>query len=272
MTVEELIVYGKKYLHSFDVNCILSNLMNYDVLELSLHLNEKVNKKVEEKFMECIEKAKNNVPVQYIIGNVNFFGNKFIVNENVLIPRFETEELVERVISFVKEKFNDANKIIDLGCGSGVIGITLAKKIPNVEVTCLDISYKALEVAKKNAEINCAKIKFVQGDMLSNVYDKFDIIVSNPPYIADNEIIEEIVKNNEPSIALYGGKDGLLYYENILSTASEKLNDKYLIAFEIGYNQKDKIIDIAKKYFKDSKIECYKDMSSKDRIIFIYNV
>lgn len=272
MSVEELIIYGKKFLHTLEAKMLLANLLGYDTLELLNHLDEKVEDEKIKKYKDAIEKVIKKEPIQYVIGNVNFFGNEFDVNENVLIPRFETEELVDRVINFIEKNFYDARNLIDLGCGSGVIGITIAKKFPYLEVTCLDISDKALETTKKNAVKLNVNINVIKGDMLDNVDSKFDIIVSNPPYIKENEEIEDIVKNNEPHLALYGGVDGLFYYKKILKRAKEVVNDKFLIAFEIGYTQRDDIILIAREYFKYETIETFKDMSGKDRIIFIYNV
>ena len=272
MRVEDLIIYGKKSLHSIEAKMLLSNLLGYDTLNLLNHLDEIVSEDIELKYKECINAIKRNKPLQYVIGNVNFYGNEFEINENVLIPRFETEELVEKTIEFITTNFNDTNlNVIDLGCGSGVIGITLKKKIPSLSVTCLDISEESLKVAKKNAEKLEVEINFIKGDMLNNINDKFDIIISNPPYIKDNEEIDEIVKNNEPHIALYAGIDGLYYYRQILSKVKEKLKDKFLIAFEIGMTQKEEITNIANQFLENTKVECIKDLSNKDRILFIYN-
>lgn len=272
MTIEELIILGKKHLHSNDAKMLLASILKYDTLELLNHLDEIISTEIVDKYKKCIEAVENNIPLQYVIGNVNFFGYEFDVNEDVLIPRFETEELVDRVIRFINEKFLYAKKVIDLGCGSGAIGITLKKKISNLDITCLDISERALIVAKKNADKLDAKITFVKGDMLSNINEKYDVIVSNPPYIAEDEEIEDIVRDNEPHLALYAGVDGLDCYRKIFKDAKKVLNDKFLIALEIGCTQKEAIIKLANETFQNVNIECFKDMSLKDRIIFIYNV
>ena len=272
MTVEELIVFGKKHLHSNEAKILLASILNCDTLELLNHLEEIVSTEKVEKYKKNILDVKNKKPLQYVVGNVNFFGYEFDINENVLIPRFETEELVEKVISFVINNFKNAQKVIDLGCGSGVIGITLKKKIPSLEVTCLDISEEALKVAKNNAKKLEAEVNFVKGDMLNNIEETYDIIVSNPPYISINEDIEEIVKNNEPHLALYAGEDGLDCYRKIFNEVKRVVNHKFLIALEIGFTQKEAVSKLARDVFGDINIECFKDMSLKDRIIFVYNV
>lgn len=273
MTVEELIVYGKKYLNSTATKMLLSNILRLDTLELLNHLDQVVDEKEVHQYKECIDAVQNNKPLQYIIGNVNFYGNEFIINENVLIPRFETEELIENTLKFIEDKFLSKNlDIIDLGCGSGVIGITLKKKIPSLNVTCLDISEEALKVTANNAEKLNVSIEIILGSMLDAMTKKFDIIISNPPYIKDDEEIESMVKENEPALALFGGADGLKYYRQILSRAKNNVKEKFLIAFEIGMTQKEDISNIAKEYLEDIVIECRKDLSGKDRILFIYKV
>ena len=219
----------------------------------------------EENLEEGIKKLNQGIPVQYIIGNVDFYGNIIEVNENVLIPRFETEGLVEKTIERLKNRNN--LKIVDLGTGSGCIAITLAKKL-NCKVDAVDISPKALEVAKKNATNNNVSINFYLGDLLTPLKDKYDCIISNPPYIAYDEEIMDIVYNNEPHIALFALNDGLKCYEDILKNCHKHLNKKALIAFEIGYKQGEKIKELALKYL-DCTITIEKDLSDKDRYVFI---
>ena len=223
-----------------------------------------------DKLEEGLEKLKKGLPVQYIVGNVDFYGNTLKVNENVLIPRFETETLVEKTVNYAKKYLKEPLKIIDLGTGSGAIAITL-KKLLNSKIDALDISKKALEVAKENAKINNVEINFFQNDMLEGIEEKYDIIISNPPYIAYDEEVEEIVKNNEPSIALYAENNGLEYYEKILKKAKNNLNKPGIIAFEIGMKQGKEIKQLARKYFDIDKIKVEKDLTGKDRYIFIIN-
>lgn len=220
-----------------------------------------------DKLEEGISKLKQGIPVQYIVGNVEFYGNIIEVNENVLIPRFETEELVDRVIKRLKSKNN--LDIVDLGTGSGCIAISLAKNL-NGNVDAVDISKEALEVAKKNAVNNNVNINFYLGDMLNPLNKKYDLIISNPPYIAYDEEIMDIVKNNEPHLALYADNEGLYYYEQILKNVKDYLKKDYLIAFEIGYKQSKKIELLAHKYLNCS-VTIEKDLYGKDRYVFIKN-
>lgn len=225
---------------------------------------------------KTLEQAKKELdaglPVQYIVGNVNFYGYEFKVNENVLIPRFETEQLVENIIKYAK-KFNKKElNILDIGTGSGCIAITLKKELNNCCVTAVDISKEALAVANDNAVDLNADINFVSSDIFDNVDGKFDIIVSNPPYISTDEDIDELVFNNEPHIALFAPDNGLYYYKKILSESPNYLNNKYLIAFEIGYKQGREVKLIAQKYFKNANIEVKKDLQHRERFVFIENI
>lgn len=210
------------------------------------------------------------IPVQYIVGEVDFYGNIIKVNKSVLIPRFETELLVNKTIDYINKLFDKKVYILDIGTGSGCIDVALLKNI-NCNITSVDISNDALNVAKQNFILNNVDVNLIQSDIFSNVTNKYDVIISNPPYISVNEPIQDMVKNSEPSIALYADNDGLYFYEQILKDASNYLNNKYLIAFEIGYWQANSIVSMAKHYFKDSIITIEKDYSDKDRYIFIHN-
>lgn len=271
MTVEDLIIYGKKYISSSKAKMLLANILNYDTLELFLHLDQAVTSSDFELYKKHIQCVLDNYPVQYLVGKVNFYGYDFKINDKVLIPRFDTEQLVFRVLEFIKEKFQKPIKIIDLGCGSGIIGITLAKEFSTASVTCLDIDDDAISLTKENAKQLGADIRTIKGDMLSNIDETFDVIVSNPPYISINEEIEDIVKNNEPHLALYAGKDGLDCYRKILGDISKNLNKEFLIAFEIGYTQAEEIKHIAYNNLPNIEIKVFKDLSDKDRVVLIYN-
>ena len=219
---------------------------------------------------DAIKRLDNGEPIQYIVGNVDFYGYKFNVNENVLIPRFETEELVNRTIKYIKKYLDKKVSILDIGTGSGCIAITLKKELDS-NVTGVDISSKALEVASSNAILNNVDIKLIQSDIFSNIDSTYDVIISNPPYITYDEPIMDIVKNNEPSIALYAPNNGLYFYQVILSKASKYLNKKNIIAFEIGYLQGNDIYNLAKDYFPNAIITVEKDLANKDRYVFIIN-
>ena len=219
---------------------------------------------------EALKLLKQGIPVQYIVGNVDFYGLNFIVNNNVLIPRFETEELVEKTINYVANYFNKDISILDVGTGSGCIAISLSKNLIGSNVDALDISNQALEVAKKNNEKNNTNVNFFHSNMFENVNQRYDLIISNPPYISYEEQIMEIVKNNEPNIALYAENDGLYFYEEILKKASNFLNKKAMIAFEIGEKQGRKIKELAKIYLPDSKVLLEKDLQNRNRFVFIF--
>ena len=246
--------------------------MKDKIIELGISIREaeeliKVSKNIEEDY----KKLKNeNYPIQYLIGYVDFYGNKINVNNNVLIPRYETEYLVEKTINYSKKIFNKKIKILDIGTGSGCIAISLAKEL-NSEVTAIDISKKALEVAVENAKENNVNINFKENDMLNGINEKYDLIISNPPYIDKNEEIMDMVDKYEPHTALYADNNGLFYYEEILKNIKKNINDKFLIAFEIGYTQGEAICSIINKYLANVKISIEKDLSNKDRYIFITN-
>lgn len=222
-----------------------------------------------EELEEGLKRLEQGEPVQYIVGNVDFYGNELDVNKHVLIPRFETEELVSKTVSYIQAYFKKDPVIADIGTGSGAIAITLKKIFPESSISAVDISKEALEVAKGNAIKNKVDIAFYEGNLLEPLSTKYDVIISNPPYIDKEEDVMEVVKNNEPLIALYAENQGLACYEKILENASNYVKEKFLIAFEIGYLQGQAVREIARKYFPRAKIWIEKDMSLKDRFVFV---
>lgn len=271
MTIEELLVFGKSCIHSDHAKLLLADLLELNPLELLNHLHDEVDVEKSERYKKEVAALKEGKPLQYVIGNVNFYGNQFMVDERVLIPRFETEQLVEEVCKYIEKLSKDNLRVLDIGCGSGVIGLTIKKKFPQVSVDLVDISKDALDVAKENANRLGLDVHFIESDLFSNVSEKYDVIISNPPYIRKNEEIEQIVKDNEPAIALYGGVDGLAYYKRILKDIKNYLKDGFLIAFEIGYQQADAIIKITNEYLDNVNITKKQDLSEKDRMLFIEN-
>lgn len=217
---------------------------------------------------EALKRLQNGEPVQYIVGNVNFYGYCFDVNHDVLIPRFETEELVEKTIERCKRKFDHKIDIVDIGTGSGCIAITLKKELDS-KVDAVDISFKALEVALKNARKNEVDICFLEGNLLEPLTKKYDLLISNPPYIDRNEEIMEIVKHNEPELALYADHNGLCCYEEILKNANKIMKEKCLLAFEIGVTQGEYLKEYARKYFPEATITVEKDLQGRIRFLFI---
>lgn len=225
----------------------------------------------EDKLDDGIELLKKGMAPQYIVGNVCFYGNIINVNSNVLIPRFETELLVEKTIKYIKKNISNSQlSILDIGTGSGCIAVTLQKEL-GCKVCGVDISDDALDVAKKNNKNNNTNVEFILSDVFSNVKERFDIIISNPPYIRVDEEIEDIVRNNEPHLALYAKDNGLYFYDKILKECKDYLNNKFLIAFEIGYEQGEDVKNLAYKYLDNIVVSVEKDYSGKDRFVFIYS-
>jgi len=244
-------------------------------LDIALDPNATISSINEQFFLTNIGKLKKEIPIQYIIGETEFFGQPFYVNQDVLIPRPETEELVQLVIQKTKEK-REENKektirIIDIGTGSGCIAISLAKNIPNASVWALDISEKALKVAKKNAQLNNVNIQFLKEDVLwtNSLPIKFDIIVSNPPYVRELEKnqIKNNVLENEPPLALYvKNEDALIFYDKIADLAKDNLNQNGQIFFEINqYLGRETVALLKSKGFQN--IELKKDIFGNDRMV-----
>ena len=223
-------------------------------------LTSKEQKKIEAN----LEKRKQHIPLAYIVGDAEFYGMKFIVNENVLIPRPETEEVVE----FALKHINKTSKVLDIGTGSGTIAIAIAAQ-KNCQVTAVDISEEALKIAGQNAKNNIKKVEFIQSNVFSALDGRrFNVIISNPPYISETEYqtLMPEVKMYEPKIALVAEDDGLKIYKQIISGAPKHLEKNGVIVFEIGYNQGEKIKNLLEKDFKEIKI--IKDLQGNDRIAF----
>lgn len=226
-------------------------------------LNE-LSKEQVENILNALEKRKKHIPLSYIFEEAEFYGLKFKVNKNVLIPRPETEELVELILNHTSEYMD----ILDIGTGSGAIAITLAKKT-KANITAVDISKDALLVAGENAKNNGVNVEFIESDLFENIKNKkFDIIVSNPPYISEDEYIDLMpeVKNNEPKIALVCEEDGYAVYRKIIEKAPLYLKRNGKIYFEIGYTQADKIVKMLEKNFKDIAVK--KDLQGLDRMVY----
>lgn len=252
---------------------LMEHVTQLETNALYMKMNEEISDDIIEKFNKIFDiYLFDNKPIQYLIGTSCFYGYDFIVNENVLIPRYETEELVENILYRYDEHFGGKRvDVCDLATGSGCIAISLALEEKNMKVVASDISSEALEVAKKNNQKFNANVEFLQGDMLEPLRGrKFDIFVSNPPYIPLDEEVMSLVKDNEPNIALFGGNDGLKFYRIILSGIKPLLKDKSMICFEHGYDKKEEMIKLAKTYFPKSKVEVLKDLEGKDRMTFIY--
>lgn len=222
---------------------------------------------------EVIKRLEKGEPIQYILGEVNFYGYPIKVSRHVLIPRFETELLVEKTLNKINKYFKNENiDILDMGTGSGCIAISLKHNLPSSNIFALDISKEALSIAKKNALDNKTNITFIESDMTTYKDKLYDVIISNPPYISYEEPIMELVKNNEPHLALYAKDNGLYFYKKIIDSIKYITKDKYLICFEIGYNESTAIVDYAKSKLTNINIYVEKDYSLKERFIFITNI
>lgn len=269
MTVNELVNYGTNYLEKDKVNLILSTILGINILEIPLNGDKIIENTVVNQYKEIIKKVQSGKPVQYALGKTCFYGYDFMVNENVLIPRFETEELVFHTIKYLNKYFPNP-KVLDMCAGSGCIGLTLKKECPSITITLSDISDKALEVAKDNMQNLNLSGKIILSDLFANIDEKYDVLVANPPYVSDTDIVDELVFKNEPYIALYAKNNGLAIYERILKNCEEYLHDKYMIALEIGASQKEDVINLINTYLKDVLIIARKDASNRDRFIFIF--
>ena len=238
----------------------------------SNNLSEQLSKENEEKYFSLIEKhIKEDVPLSHLVGFEYFYDRKFKVTKDVLSPRMETEELIYKVVEYVKITKKNNLRILDLCTGSGIIAITLKKELSqfSIDVVASDISKEALEVAKENAKTHTADIRFIQSDIFNNIDDKFDIIVSNPPYIdrKDEVTMEDNVLKYDPHLALFAEEEGMYFYRNITEQANSYLNANGVIFFEIGYDQKDKIVRLAD--MNGYHAEVYKDINGRDRMAFL---
>lgn len=252
---------------------LLEHVTSLKTNQLFLRMQEEVEEKIEQGFWALFKKyLDENIPVQYLVGYSCFYGYDFIVNEHVLIPRFETEELVENILYRYDQYFKGQTvDVCDLATGSGCIGISLALEEKHMRVVATDISSEALEVARENNDKLGADVTFLKGDMLEPLQGRrFDIFVSNPPYIPEDEPVMSLVKENEPNLALFGGKDGMKFYRIILSGVKPFLKDRAILCFEHGYDKKEEMLKLAAQYFEDARVEVLKDLEGKDRMTFIY--
>ena len=234
--------------------------------------SELIKKYVDKKkWNKSFKLLKKGYPVQYIIGNVEFVNSLIYVNKHVLIPRFETEYLVDKVLKYIKKHNINNPNILDICTGSGCIAISIKKEI-KCNMDALDKSKKAIKLARKNALYNNVDISFyIKYLRKFNTSIKYDIIISNPPYIKYNDSVDPLTKY-EPSMALYAPNEGLYYYEYIFKHYENCLKDTYLLAFEIGKDQKEDLITIAKKIYKNNHIWVEKDLNNFDRYLFITNI
>lgn len=272
-TVKDVLLWTSNYFKKNEIlssqlnaEMIIARVLNCSRMELYLNYDKLLNPKEREEIRNLVKKRATHYPLQYLLGETEFYGYKFLVDEGVLIPRPETEILVDTVISYIKQSNKNNWNVLDIGTGTGIIPISISKYFSNTQNKILfvatDISKTALENAKKNIELHhIQNIQLIQSDTSKDLSGKFDIIISNPPYISEKQFqnLQKEVKNYEPKTALYGGEKGTYYYQKILQNTDDFLNKDGKIFFEIGANQKEgmekiihefnyKIIDIIKDY------------------------
>lgn len=257
--------------YMLDAQLLLCKVLNKDKLFLIMNRDLEIDSHAEEEFFKYIDMRKKKMPVKYILGECEFMGMNFFVREGVLIPRPDTEILVEKVLEIINE--NKLKNVLDICCGSGAIGVSIANIVKDTQVICSDISDIAKLVTVENIKKFALeqRVNFIQSDLLEFATEKeykFDIIVSNPPYIEEHVIptLMEDVKNYEPYIALCGGKDGLNFYRKIVEEGKKVLTKHGIVAFEIGYNQREAV----KEIFENNgfeKVLCFKDLSGHDRVV-----
>ncbi len=257
------------------VMAYLVELSQRERYDLYLHYDEEMPEELEKEFDAGMARILKQEPMEHVLGYSWFYGYKFIVNEDVLIPRPETEELCANVLARMDQFFEDYDAIecADVGTGSGDIAIVLEKEEPKVHMTATDISEEALVTARKNAQNNQADIEFLAGDMLKPLIDhhkKLDVLVSNPPYIPSEEKMETSVIDYEPHVALFGGDDGLKFYREIFKDCRKVLKDKSFMAFEMGWDQRERMSALVKELLPEATFEILKDINGKDRMLFVY--
>ncbi|MDU5323340.1 MAG: peptide chain release factor N(5)-glutamine methyltransferase [Peptoniphilus harei] len=270
MKIKEALIEGRDYLKDleytdpiYETRRILSDLLNKDLSYLVSHDEDLLDLKIENKYFEILEKRQKGIPLQYILGEEDFYGRTFKVIEGVLIPRQDTEISVEKILNIIEN--NQINNMLEIGCGTGIVSISVDLEI-SVDVTAVDISEKAIENTRINKEKLNSKIKIINSDLFSNINEKFDLIYSNPPYIKSSEIenLQVEVKDYEPRLALDGGEDGLFFYRSIIKSSPEFLNNKGFLVFEIGHDEAEDIYNLMKDKFE---VEVYKDLNNLDRVV-----
>lgn len=270
MKIKEALIEGRDYLKDleytdpiYETRRILSDLLNKDLSYLVSHDEDLLDSKIENKYFEILEKRQKGIPLQYILGEEDFYGRTFKVIEGVLIPRQDTEISVEKILNVIEN--NQINNMLEIGCGTGIVSISVDLE-SSVDVTAVDISEKALENTRINKENLNSKIKIIKSDLFSNINEKFDLIYSNPPYIKSCEIenLQVEVRDYEPKLALDGGEDGLFFYRSIIKSSPEFLNNKGFLVFEIGHDEAEDICNLMKDKFE---VEVYKDLNNLDRVV-----
>lgn len=278
--VFEALKWASSYLkeHGRDENAgelLLRHFLQMSRSSLLASLQDELSPYIWDQFAKAVEDHGKGMPVQYMMGYEEFYGRKFFVTPDVLIPRPETEELVAGVLERVSKVFADRAmlELVDIGTGSGAIAVTLKLERPSLHVTATDISADSLQVARKNARHLQAEIEFLEGDLLRPFIEsgqKFDVVVSNPPYIpkGDQEWMSDVVTEHEPHLALFAGDDGLDMYRNMMKQLPLVLKEQGLVAFEIGAGQGQAVSQLLRDTFANGNVEVVYDINGKDRMVF----
>ena len=262
---EKLIVQGEE---AESLSFVYRSLKNLSFTDFVFTLQQEVTEEEKQFVEEIFKKLAAHIPAQYIIGHAEFFGMQLKVDERVLIPRPETEELVELILA---ENLKDNLKVLDIGTGSGAIALVLAKNRPDWSVTAADISQDALELATENANVQNLNLSFIKSDCFSKISSKYDIIVSNPPYISreDQEEVGLNVLHSEPHLALFADEDGLAIYRRIAEDSKDYLNDGGKIYLEIGYKQGQSVPALFMENLPEKRVRTLKDQFGQDRMVVI---
>ena len=251
---------------SVDVWLLLEHFANIKKSDYFADQAMTISTTAQDRIVEAVEKRAKHIPIQHVIGQTEFMGLTFKVNDKVLVPRLDTEILVDEVVKYVGDSFA---KVLDMCTGSGCIAITVSDMCDNASVVGSDISKEALEVAKENNEKNCTDVEFIESDLFENVDALFDVIVSNPPYIKTEEIEElmDEVKFHDPRLALEGGEDGLRFYRKIIKESNNYLKVDGMIFFEIGFDQAEDVSKLLEENgYKNIVVK--KDMAMNDRVVY----
>ncbi len=256
------------------VMAFLVEIARMERYNLYLHYDEEMPEELEAQFRSGMERILNQEPMAHVLGFSWFYGYRFIVNGDVLIPRPETEELCAKILAGIDRIFPEGEVCgVDVGTGSGAIAVTLACEEARLHMDATDISEAALVTAKKNAEMNEAAVNFYAGDMLApliNRKKRYDVLVCNPPYIPNDEEMESSVVDYEPHVALFGGEDGLKFYRQVFAGCRSVLKEKAFMAFEMGWNQREAMSRLVEEMLPEAQYEIRKDMNGKDRMLFVY--
>lgn len=255
----------------YGAELLLRSILQMERAKMLAEIRSPIDQQSWEKYEQAVIQHAAGKPIQYIIGYEEFYGRTFAVNEHVLIPRPETEELIVAVLERMPSK---NGSIVDIGTGSGAIAITLKCERPDADVTATDLSGEALNQARKNAKELGADISFVQGDLLEPFIEnnqQFDMIVSNPPYIRVDEQLSDLVYDHEPHVALFGGADGLTYYRKFAEQLPQVLKQGGSVAFEIGAGQGEAVASLLQEAFPNGVVDILFDINGKDRIVICQN-